>query len=157
MYRSIHHPYGPKWVPVVLRSLLPQILTALQDDATPGTLRFQKTYDRVRTRYFRPGMSSSVARYVVSCVPCQHRKRRTSPPVGPLQPLSCPGAPFETVDIDLYGPVPVTPGGYRWIVTAVDHLTRYAETAPVRTGCASEIAHFFLHAIPLRHGAPLVI
>lgn len=157
LYRSTHQPYGPQWVPVVPRSLRSQVLAALHDDATAGHLGFQKTYDRVRTRFFWPGLSSAVARYVASCVPCQQRKRSTLPPAGPLQPLACPEAPFHTVGIDLYGPLPATSRGYRWIVTAVDHLTRYAETAPVSTGCASEIAEFFLQAVLLRHGAPRVL
>lgn len=59
--------------------------------------------------------------------------------------------------IDLYGPLPSTSAGYRWIVTAVDHLTRYAETAPVRSGCAEEVARFFLQNVILRHGAPRVL
>ena len=42
-------------------------------------------------------------------------------------------------------------------MTAVDHLTRYAETTSVITGSASEVADFVLHAIILRHGAPRVL
>lgn len=99
-------------------------------------------------------MSTTVAKYVASCDSCQHRKRSTSPPAGFLQPLPCPATPFEFVGIDLYGPLPLTLSGHRWIVTAVDHLTRYAETAPLRSGAASEVADFFLQSIVLRHGAP---
>lgn len=65
--------------------------------------------------------------------------------------------PFEVVGVDLYGPLPVTSAGKRWIVTAVDHLTRYAETSSVITGSAVEVADFILHAIILRHGAPRVL
>lgn len=74
-----------------------------------------------------------------------------------LQPLPCPSAPFEVVGIDLYGPLPISTAGHRWVVTAVDHLTRYAETAPLRTGCAVEVAEFFLRSIFLRHGPPRVL
>lgn len=57
----------------------------------------------------------------------------------------------------MYGPLPETPTGYHWIVTAVDHRTRYSETALLRTGCAEEVSSFFLHRIVLRHGAPRVL
>lgn len=40
---------------------------------------------------------------------------------------------------------------------AVDHLTRYAETAPVRSGTAAEVAECILHHIILRHGAPRIL
>lgn len=157
LHHSNHHASGYRWVPVAPCSLRPKILEALHDDATAGHLGFHKTYDRVRSRFFWPGLSTCVARYVASCGPCQQRKCSTSAPAGLLQPFPCPSAPFETVGIDLYGPLPSTAAGYRWVVTAVDHLTRYAETAPLRSGCATEVADFFLRAILLRHGAPRVL
>lgn len=121
-YRSNHHSYGNRWVHVVPRHIRQQILQALHDDAAAGHLGFHKTYDRVRSCFFRPGLSTSVARYIGSCLSCQQRKRPTSPPAGLLQPLPCPAVPFQTVGIDLYGPLPCTPAGYQWNITAVDHL-----------------------------------
>lgn len=155
--RYSHHPAGSRWVTVLPRRLRAGILEAFHDDASAGHLGFEKTYERIRSRFFWPGMSTSVAKYISSCVQCQHRKRVTSSSSGPLQPAPCPPSPFHTVGIDLYGPLPCTPAGYRWIVTAVDHLTRYAETSPLRSGCAQEIADFVLQSIILRHGAPRIL
>lgn len=62
LYRINHHTDGARWVPVVPRSLRPRILDALHDDPTAGHLGFQKTYDRVRGRFFWPGLSTSVAK-----------------------------------------------------------------------------------------------
>lgn len=157
LYRQNYHPNGRKWVPVVPRTFRRTILEACHDAATAGHLGFAKTYDRIRSRYFWPGLSTSVAKYVRSCVSCQQRKRSTSPPAGLLQPLPCPSAPFETIGIDLFGPLPSTQSGCRWIVTAVDLLTRYAETAPIRSGTAAEVADFILQNVILRHGAPRVL
>lgn len=64
LHRRNHHPTGLKWVPVVPRSLRTSILEACHDDATAGYLGFAKTYDRVRSRYFWPGISTTVAKYV---------------------------------------------------------------------------------------------
>lgn len=157
LYRLNYHPTGDRWVPVIPRCLRNHILEVFHDDPTAGHLAFHKTYDRIKSRFFWPGLSTSVAKYVASCPSCQYRKRPTSTSAGMLQPLPCPSDPFEVVGIDLYGPLPSTPTGHRWIVTAVDHLTRYAETAPLRTGCASEVADFFLQTIFLRHGPPRVL
>lgn len=155
--RYIYHPTGNKWVPVLPRCLRLRVLEAFHDDIAAGHLGFHKTYDRIKTRCFWPGLSTTVAKYVGSCALCQHRKRSTSPPAGFLQPLPCPTTPFEFVGIDLYGPLPLTPSGHRWIVTAVDHQTRYAETSPLHSATATEIANFFLNSIVLRHGAPRVL
>lgn len=45
----------------------------------------------------------------------------------------------------------------RWILVCVDYLTRYVETTALPSATASEVAHFFLHSIILRHGAPRVV
>lgn len=157
LYRQNYNPNGSKWVPVVPHPLRRRILEEYHDAATAGHLGFAKTYERIRSRYFWPGLSTTVAKYVSSCTSCQHRKRATTPPAGLLQPLPCPSAPFETIGIDLYGPLPSTQSGCRWIVTAVDHLSRYAETAAIRSGTAVEVAEFILRNIILRHGAPRVL
>lgn len=132
-------------------------MKTFHDDPTAGHLGFHKTYERIRSRFSWPGLATCVAKYVASCSLCQHRKRPTSPPAGLLQPLPCPDAPFAVIGIDLYGPLPLSASGKRWVVTAVDHLTRYAETAALPSGSAEEIATFFLEAIFLRHGAPRVL
>lgn len=157
LYRYIFHPEGHRWVPVVPRALRGEVLRASHDDPTSGHFGYHKTHERIRSRFFWPGLSTSVAKYIASCALCQHRKRPTTVPVGTLQPLPCPAQPFSVVGIDLFGPLPTTPDGKRWIVTAVDHLTRYAETASITSGTASEVATFFLKAIYLRHGAPHVL
>lgn len=123
-------------MPVIPRAFQRKILETFHDDATTGHLSFPKTHDRIKSRFFWPGLSTSVAKHVSSCVLCQHRKRPTSGPAGTLEPLPCLSSPFKVVDIDLCGPLPVTLAGHRWIITTLNHLTRYAETAPIRTGWA---------------------
>ncbi|XP_077505883.1 uncharacterized protein LOC144115507 [Amblyomma americanum] len=41
-----------------------------------------------------------------------------------LQPLQCPPRPFDCVGIYIYGPLPYTAAGNRWVIVAIDHLTR---------------------------------
>lgn len=43
---------------------------------------------------------------------------------------------FDRVGIDFYGPLPSTAAGNRWIIVAVDHLTRYDETAALPAASA---------------------
>ena len=56
--------------------------------------------------------------------------------------------------IELYGPHPLTSAGNRWAIVAVDHLTRYAETAALPAATARDVASFLLHRFILRHGPP---
>lgn len=89
-----------------------------------------------------------------ACIPCQRRKTPPHRSAAELQPLPCPPRPFDRVGIDLYGPLPYTADGNRWAIVAVDHLTRYAETAALPAATATDVASFILHRFILRHGAP---
>lgn len=53
--------------------------------------------------------------------------------------------------IDCYSSLPFTSQGYRWVVTAVDHLNRYAQADPPG-GWAVEVAEALPHCTFLRHG-----
>lgn len=156
LYKRNYNPEGQRLLLAIPRNLRHEVLRSLHDDATAGHLSFYKTYDRIRRRYFWPRLYSTVYKYVSSCIPCQRRK--PSPPsAGLLQPLLPPHAPFDRVGIDLLGPFPASPTGNKWVVVAIDHLTRYVETAPLRSGSSEEIANFFIHSLLLRHGAPRVL
>lgn len=61
--------------------------------------------------------------------------------------------PFEKVGMDILGPFPVSVGGKKNIIVAVDYLTKWAETSAVPTATARDAAEFFVEKIVLRHGA----
>ena len=52
------------------------------------------------------------------------------------------------------GPFPLSKKGNRYIVVAVDYVTKWAEAVALPVAGASEVADFFVHEILLRHGAP---
>lgn len=157
LYRKNYAPVGDRWLIVVPPSLRAEVLRSLHDDPTAGHSGIFKTYSRARQRFYWPGMYRTIARYVRSCVPCQFRKTPASSHHGLLQPLPCPPVPFHRVGIDLFGPLPRTSAGNRWVLVVIDHATRYVESAALPNATASEVAAFFLHAIVLRHGAPSVL
>lgn len=154
LYKHNYDPDGKRWLLVVPSLLRHEVLSFSHDDPTAGHLGLFKTYARVRHRYFWPGMYRAVCHYVQTCAPCQRRKRTSSRPSGLLQPIPPPSHPFEVVGIDIFGPLPLSTSGNRWILVAIDHATRYVETAPLRNATAEAIAPFILHNIVLRHGAP---
>ncbi|GFU94046.1 transposon Tf2-6 polyprotein [Trichonephila clavipes] len=54
---------------------------------TAGHLGFAKTYDRIRKRFYWPGMYRNVVRYVMHCRECQRRKSVPQRPPGRLVPI----------------------------------------------------------------------
>ncbi|GFT12758.1 retrovirus-related Pol polyprotein from transposon 17.6 [Trichonephila clavipes] len=129
--RKNFDPDGKLWLPVIPKHLRADILRHFHDAPTAGHLGFAKTYDRIRKRFYWPGMYRNVVRYVMHCRECQRRKSVPQRPPGHLVPIPPAIAPFHRIGIDLLG---------RFPNREVD-----------------EIAKFLLEEIVLRHGAPRVI
>ncbi|GFY30385.1 hypothetical protein TNCV_4066351 [Trichonephila clavipes] len=128
--RKNFDPDGKLWLPVIPKHLRADILRHFHDAPTAGHLGFAKTYDRIRKRFYWPGMYRNVVRYVMHCRECQRRMSVPQRPPGRLVPIPPAIAPFHRIEL-------ISLGDFQ---TEVD-----------------EIAKFLLEEIVLRHGAPRVI
>ncbi|GBN06772.1 Retrovirus-related Pol polyprotein from transposon 412 [Araneus ventricosus] len=154
LYKKTFGPLAQQWLLVVPKHLRGDILRSLHDAPTAGHLGFAKTYDRIRRKYYWPGLYGSTRRYISHCKKCQRRKTPPQIPPGRLQPIEPPDIPFAKVGIDLLGRFPVTRSGNRWIIVCTDYLTRFTVTKALPTGEAIEVAKFIVEEIILKHGSP---
>ncbi|UYV83886.1 hypothetical protein LAZ67_X000509, partial [Cordylochernes scorpioides] len=154
LYRKNYDPTGLPLLLVIPRHLRMEILGDLHDAPTAGHLSFAKTYDRIRRRFFWPGMYRRVRKYVGHCQDYQRRKSVPQLPPGYLRPIPPPDRPFQKVGIDLLGRFPISQGKKKWVVVCTDYLTKYAVTQSLGSGEAQEIAKFLLEEVILKHGAP---
>jgi transposase InsO family protein len=154
LYKRNYDPMGQQWLLVIPKQIRGDILKSLHDAPTAGHLGFAKTYDRIKRKYYWPGLYGSTRRYVSHCRECQRRKSPPQRPPGQLQPIKPPDVPFAKIGIDLLGRFPVTREGNRWIIVGTDYLTRFTVTRALPTSEAIEIAKFIVEEIILKHGAP---
>lgn len=150
-------PSGKQWLPVIPKNMRLEILRHFHDEPTAGHLGFAKTYDRLRKRFFWPGLLRSVRLYVAHCKECQRRKTAPLKPPGYLVPIPPAEVPFQRIGMDLLGRFPKSQSGNKWIIVSTDYLTRYAITKALPTAEAPEIAKFLVEEILLTHGAPRTI
>ncbi|GFU79481.1 retrovirus-related Pol polyprotein from transposon 297 [Trichonephila clavipes] len=92
-------PDGKLWLPVIPKHLRADILRHFHDAPTAGHLGFAKTYDRIRKRFYWPGMYRNVVRYVMHCRECQRRKSVPQRPPGRLVPIPPAIAPFHRIEL----------------------------------------------------------
>ncbi|GBM83446.1 Uncharacterized protein K02A2.6 [Araneus ventricosus] len=154
LYKKTFDPMVQQWLLVVPKQLRGDILRSLHDAPTAGHLGFAKTYDRIRRKYYWPGLYGSTRRYTSHCKECQRRKTPPQLPPGRLQPIEPPDIPFAKVGIDLLGRFLVTRNGNRWIIVCTDYLTRFTVTKALPTWEAIEVAKFIVEEIILKHGSP---
>ncbi|UYV69302.1 K02A2.6-like [Cordylochernes scorpioides] len=154
LYRKNYDPMGKPWLLVVPKQMRVDILREAHDAPMAGHLGFAKTYDRVRRKYFWPGLHRSVRQYVAHCRECQRRKGSTERPPGQLVSIPPVSRPFEKIGIDLLGRFPTSNDGNKWTVVATDYLTRYAMTKAIPNGSSEEVGKFIVEDVILKHGAP---
>ena len=111
-----------------------EVLRALHDDA--GHQGSDKTLSLLKERFFWPGMTTEVAKYVEQCGRCVRFKKRAS--VAPLSPILTT-EPLELVSTDFLK-VDSSSSGLRNILVITDHFTRYAKAYPTSNMSAKTTA-----------------
>ncbi|XP_071695149.1 uncharacterized protein [Rutidosis leptorrhynchoides] len=77
----------------------------------------------LRMGYYWPTMHEDTITLLRTCEPCQiHAKVQKQPKQEMITVLSA--WPFSKWGIDLVGPLTEAPGGYKWLVVAIDYFTK---------------------------------
>jgi hypothetical protein len=66
-------------------------------------------------------------------------------------------ATVRKMGVDFIGPFPLTKTGNRYIIVAVDYLTKWVMAQPVPHAGTREVVNFFIRMIVLQHGAPVYL
>lgn len=141
---------------VIPKTLRDEILETAHDGVLAGHQSFIRTFDRIRDRYWWPGFARDVRRYVRSCPDCQKRGSPRGKRAGLLNPVVS-NRPWQCISMDIVGPLPTTAHQNRWILTFVDHFTKWAEATPLPDITAERVADSFVREIICRHSAPETI
>ena len=64
-----------------------------------------------------------------------------------------PTTPFEVTSMDITGPYPVTRRGNKYLLTFIDHFTKYVEAYPLRDQTVESCARIYATRIVTRHGS----
>ena len=107
--------------------------------------------------YWFPNMRKQIAIETEGCRSCVAK----SGPGFSAKNICLPKFPtveaFEFLAIDLVGPLPVQPTQFRYVLTMIDHSTRWLEAVALRDCSASSCAKALLNTWIYRYGPPAVI
>ena len=151
-----HRRLDQTLVPVLPKPLIHDALTICHDFMSAGHTGYAKTLDRLRRRYYFDDMLRLTKEFCEQCPSCRKHKGSLPPPHPPYRyPL--PTRPWTVIHIDIAGPLKTTDKGHKYILVAVDALTRYCEVMPLLDRSATAVASALVHNIILRHSTPSVI
>ena len=141
-------------IKVLKEDELDSILYMMHNHETAGHFGNEATYCRIKDRFWWKNMKTDIKNYLKACDVCQRRGNSKIP--GPLYPIKV-GQPFDRIGIDIVGPLPKTDNDKRYIVTAIDYLTKWTEAKALYKATADEVATFIYEDIICRHGCPKII
>ena len=123
------------------------------DESTAGHYGAERTAARICNRYFWPGIRGEISKYVKNCIECQRFKASNMKPAGLLQTSSSKQR-FEVIAVDLFGPLPPTEDGYKWIFIIEDVASRWVEIFKLIDATAEACAKTLIEEIFFRYGMP---
>ena len=138
-------------IKVIRNFELELLLYMMHNDPTSAHFSTDTMFNKIKERYYWPQMYENIREYVQSCDACQRRGKSRSNQL--LHPIAVHG-PFYQIGIDFVGPLPLTPQGNKYIIVAMDYMTKWPEAKPVPVATAEETSKFIYENIICRHGCP---
>jgi hypothetical protein len=127
------------------KQLVNHVLQQYHNHALGGHRARDRLYETLRTRFFWISMYKDVKNYVNSCELCLKIKTRAPVSNGLLKPIVTK-RPFELIGIDI-AYLPLSKGGYRYVLVAIDYFTNWLEAALLKSMSAEEVIRAFFKII----------
>src|SRR5215210_6254228 len=139
---------------VIHKKELPSLLYMMHNYPTSGHFATDAMFQKIRIRYYWPQYYEDIKKYVESCDTCQQRGRSKRNNL--LHPIPVHSL-FYQIGIDFVGPLPRTKRGKKYIIVAMDYLTKWPEAHAVSEATADVTAQFIYEQIICQHGCPQII
>ena len=120
-----------------------------------GHFGIKRVESLLSLKYSWAGMRQDIAFHINNCVECQKVKGKfTSDPT--LHSIPVEPKAWHTVGIDIAGPFPLAESGNRYLIVAIDYLTKWIEAKPMPDQTSKSAAEF-LDGLLNRFGAMAVL
>lgn len=145
----------------VLRLVAPikireDILHSLHNNKTAAHLGITKTLEKVKSRFWWPGLKKDVHRWCQYCPTCQKRNLRVGRRKATLQQDPV-GSPMERIGIDIVSFREKTDDGNTCVLVVVDYFTKWTEAFALPDHTALTVADILVTEVFTRLGVPRLL
>lgn len=146
-----------EWKEVIPTEFRHDILLQNHSEPTAGHMGIFKTFKRLSQRYYWPGMHADVVKFVSGCDTCIAHKHQNHAPLGEMgRPKHC-SRPFQTVSVDLVGPLPTTRKLNSYILVVTCCFSKYCLLFPIKRATAEIVTKILEDQVFLIHGIPSTV
>ena len=157
VYRWKVNPSGRRVRQVVIPSSMRRdIMYYCHGHLTSGHFGKKRSLERLGRRYYWPGMSTDLLRWIETCPDCCMNK--PGPGMGKM-PLSQElfGVRFARIAIDIISGFKTTPDGNTCMMVVTDYYTKYTRVFPLENHQATTCARALVKGWVLHLGVPLMM
>jgi transposase InsO family protein len=154
-FEEINDSYH-RWQVIIPKKYRYEFLEIAHGGMTGGHLGPAKTAEAIQLRGYWPTWKTDLAMFMKTCEPCARYHRGAIKRQAPLQTPHL-GEPWERVSIDITGPHPRSSSGKVYILTLVDHFTKWAEAFALTNHTAPTVAKILITQVFSRYGTPMQI
>lgn len=112
-----------------------------------------KTLKRIKTKFVWPNMKDDVREFVRKCHSCSQRNNYGKG-IASLGKFNEPKDVFQRISCDIVGPLPVTAAKHKYVLSVVDHFSRYTEFIAISDQTSETVARALVHSFITRFGVP---
>ncbi|KAE9312441.1 hypothetical protein PR003_g19758 [Phytophthora rubi] len=141
---------------VVPEALREDMLHYAHEDVQGGHQGITRTYEKLRSEFYWPGMYAGVEHYVKECTDCASGKGRPPNP-GPSPGNIEPRRPFELVSMDFVTHMPESARGNTFLLLFQDTFSGYIMCKPMSSTTAQDVAEAYEEQVFRRFGASSMI
>uniref|UniRef100_A0A1B6LP54 RNA-directed DNA polymerase n=1 Tax=Graphocephala atropunctata TaxID=36148 RepID=A0A1B6LP54_9HEMI len=149
----IYYQQGSDKLILVPSKFRTKILHLHHNIPTAGHTGALKTLKRIKQRFVWPNMKEDVQNYVQECHSCNQR-RDQGKVIAPLGKFEEPTKVFQRISCDIVGPLPVTHSGNKYVLSVVDHFSRYTEFFALPDQTSETVAKVLTHRYVTKYGVP---
>lgn len=141
---------------VIPESMRRRCMELCHDDIFAGHLGRDKSITRLRQTFWWPDWHSHITNHVSTCEKC-NRTRPELPKTargGDLEPIVV-GDVWETIGIDILGPLPITKKNkYKYVLMIIDYVSKFPFAIPLRQITAPAVARALVEKVFTTFGVP---
>ena len=130
-----------------------EIMLQLHNSITAGHMGATRTYYAIKQRFYWPDYKQDILTWCRNCEFCAKRKSGSGKSKAPLHQYHV-GDRNEKISLDIIGPLPETSNNNIYILSVIDHFTKFAEAYAMPDQKAVTIADILVSQWISRYGVP---
>ena len=135
----------------------PIIQDILKEVHSASHLGRDRMYDLISNRFYWPNIWKTIYGYVGSCSHCLNFKPNTHPSRADPRVMETPSSVCEEWELDFCGPFEISKKQNKYVLTAMDRMSRYLITKPTRDQTERVVINFLKDHLFTNFGYPACI